>query len=80
MKTVFAQPSNTYTIVLSNHDIAKLIVEGGLLYQPLHMENTYVNTPGKVMNSDSHFLQYHGPEAGTIPVQFVNITLRKDAE
>ena len=71
MRTVFAQPSNTYTIVLNKEDIMKL-VNGGVLYQPLHTENTYIGCY-RNRTVDSHYLQYHGPEDGTIPVQFVNI-------
>ena len=76
MRTVFAEPSRTYSIILSKEDVVKLVT-GGLLYQPIHTENTYMNAPGKVTDADGHFLQYHGPEAGTIPVQFVNICLQK---
>ena len=78
MKTVFTSPSNTYNIVLSQHDLAKLIVDGCLRYNPTRTGNTYVNVNNKVMTADGHFLQYNGPEAGTIPVQFVTIQLKQE--
>lgn len=62
MKTVFAQPSNTYNIVLTQHDLAKLVVDGVLMYNPTRTGNTYVNKDNKVTSADGHFLQYHGPK------------------
>ena len=78
MKTVFESRSNIYYIKLSQHDIAKLIVDGYLAYNPTRIGNTYVNKNDKVTDADGHFLQYHGPEAGTIPVQFVTIQLERE--
>lgn len=76
MKTTFALPSHTYNIVLSMHDLSKLAVDGCLMYDPTRMENTYISN--KETTSDGHFLQYHGPEAGTIPVQHVIIRLKME--
>lgn len=80
MRTVFAKPSNTYTIVLSKEDITKLIKTGGLLYMPLHMSNTYLDSPRAGIDSDGHFLQYHGPKEETIPVQFISIQLELERD
>ena len=76
MKTIFAQPSDTYTIELNKDDFVKLMT-GGVLYMPTRTPNKYAYAGGKVGNIDGHFLQYHGPEDGTIPVQFVCIRLEQ---
>ena len=78
MKTVFAQPSNTYSIELSKEDLITLVSTGVLYYEPSRTSNTYISRSDKVTDSDGHFLQYHGPEPGTIPAQYVVLRLEKD--
>ena len=81
MKTIFAEPTHSYTIVLNNHDIAKLIT-GCAIYQPLHTPNTHRITPDSTVNSDGHFLEFYGSrnqDEGS-HIQFVNIRLEYDEE
>ena len=77
MKTVFAEPSRTYSIILSKEDAIKLIT-GGVLFMPSHTSNTYIPRSNKAIDDDGHYLQYHGPKEGTIPIQFVSIKLERD--
>lgn len=78
MKTVFSSPSNTYTIILSEEDLVHLVERNVIMIRPTITENCYKSANGKIEYASGHYLQYHGPEAGTIPVQFVNIYLERD--
>lgn len=81
MKTIFAEPTHSYTIVLNKHDLAKLIT-GDIVYQPLHTSNTRKITLDSTINSDGHFLEFYGSrdqDEGS-HVQFVSIHLERDGE
>lgn len=81
MKTTFAEPSNTYTIVLNNHDIAKLIT-GGVLFRPGYSQSRHYQGSNEVTDGEGHHLLYLLPGEGlngaSIPIQFVTIQLKQE--
>lgn len=85
MKTTFAAPSNTYSIVLNMEDLMKLGT-GCVMYAPTHTPNRYIDRssaePYSPVDVDGHMLFYHGPEykendEGKF-VQFVCIRLERE--
>ena len=80
MKTIFAEPSNSYTIILSKEDTIELITRG-VLFRPGYTPSSHYHNSNKVTDGEGHNLLYLLPgerlDGTTIPMQFVSIRFDK---
>lgn len=80
MKTSFAEPSNSYTIILSKEDAIELITRG-VLFRPSYTPSSHYHNSNEVTDGEGHNLLYLLPgerlDGTTIPIQFVSIKLDK---
>lgn len=83
MKTTFAEPSNSYSIILSKEDAIKLI-KCGVLFMPHHTPSKHLYKTNEEFDGEGHTLMYLSPgqklNGTTIPIQFVSIHLERDGE
>lgn len=80
MKTSFAEPSNSYTLILSKEDAIELITRG-VLFRPGYTPSTHYHKSNEVTDGEGHNLLYLLPgeklNGVTIPIQFVSIRIEK---